>query len=282
MKRNLFTFSIISFSVIGVALLFSFRSATLKLDEAYDPCEINNWTFGTGEEIVYKIYYNWNFVWLSAGEVVFKIEDEGTQYHLSARGKTYSTYEWFFKAKDSYDSYIDKKTLLPTMSIRDVHEGKYRLYEKAFFDQNGNKVVSYWGDDAKNTKKGEFGLPGCMHDILSIVYYTRNFEFEKFKKGEQFPVKIFMDREVWPLNVKYEGRFKNLTVRDFGTFNAFKFTPEVISGQVFKEGTKMDIWVSDDNNRIPVFIESPVSVGSIKVVLKSIKGLRYPLTSRTS
>lgn len=277
MKKKLW---VISFIVLGAIAFFSFRSP-LTIKEVYDPCEINNWTFNAGEEVNYKIYYNWHFVWLPAGEVVFKIIDEGDKYHLRARGRTYDSYEWFFKVRDSYDTYIDKKTLLPTMSIRDVHEGNYNLYEKMIFDQNGQKIVSYRGHDSNKTERADFGLPGCMHDILSILYYTRNFQFEKFNKGEQFPVKIFMDKEVWPLNVKYEGRYKNLGVKDYGTFNAFKFSPEVISGQVFKEGTHMDIWVSDDSNRIPIYIESPVSVGSIKVALKSVKGLRYPLTSKT-
>ena len=277
MKRKVWIFS---FIILGAIAFFSFR-APLSIEEAYDPCEINNWAWTGGEEINYKIYYNWKFVWLPAGEVIFKIIDEGDQYHLKVRGRTYDSYEWFFKVRDSYDTYIDKKTLLPTMAIRDVHEGDYNLYEKMIFDQNGRKLTTYRGTTSSKTEKSVFGLPGCMHDLLSILYYTRNFQFEKYNKGEQFPVKIFMDKEVWPLNVKYQGRFKNLTVKEYGTFNAFKFTPEVISGKVFKEGTQMDIWVSDDNNRIPIYIESPVSVGSVKVALKSVKGLRYPLSSKT-
>jgi hypothetical protein len=42
----------------------------------------------------------------------------------------------------------------------------------------------------------------------------------------------------------------------------------------------MTVWVGDDENRIPVMIESPVSVGSVKVVLKSYKGLKYDFTAK--
>ena len=53
-------------------------------------CRPENNTFTVGEELTYKIYYNWNFIWLSAGEVVFKVEDMGDQYKFTARGKTLS------------------------------------------------------------------------------------------------------------------------------------------------------------------------------------------------
>src|SRR5690554_4022569 len=59
-------------------------------------CTIKNTAFQSGEELTYKLYYNWNFIWLSAGEVTFKVTELGSQYHLSAVGSTYSSYEWFF------------------------------------------------------------------------------------------------------------------------------------------------------------------------------------------
>ncbi|MCB0576838.1 MAG: DUF3108 domain-containing protein, partial [Saprospiraceae bacterium] len=73
-----------------------------------EPCSTTNNTFQNGEQITYKIYYNLNFVWIPAGEVVFKIFDEGSQYHYQAIGTTYSSYEWFFTVRDEYNSWVDK------------------------------------------------------------------------------------------------------------------------------------------------------------------------------
>lgn len=73
------------------------------------PCASTNNTFNVGETLVYKIYYNWNFVWIPAGEVVFKVFDEGDKYHYQAKGRTYESYEWFYVVKDDYDSWVDKK-----------------------------------------------------------------------------------------------------------------------------------------------------------------------------
>ncbi len=63
-------------------------------------------------------------------------------------------------------------------------------------------------------------------------------------------------------------------------FNAIKFMPEVVAGNVFKENTAMSVYVSNDKNRIPLLIESPVSVGSIKAVLKDYSGLRHELSAK--
>lgn len=243
-------------------------------------CLMENTTFQDGEEIVYKLYYNWNFVWLSAGEVVFKVKEMERQYHLSARGKTYKSYEWFFRVRDYYDSFIDKETLLPNMSIRDIHEGKYRLYDRVTFDQNENKAISFRGKTRMEAEKTVYDIDACMHDVLSIIYYARNMDFDNMSKGTQIPVKIFMDKEVWPLQVRYLGREDDTKVKGVGQFQTIKFSPEVIEGYVFEEGTDMQVWVTDDKNRIPVLIESPVSVGSVKAVLKSYKGLRYEMEAK--
>jgi hypothetical protein len=243
-------------------------------------CNVKNRTFQDGEEITYKLYYHLAPMWLAAGEVTFKVEEIGNQYHLSAEGTTYPFYEWFFKVRDYYDSYVDKETLLPSLSIRKIQEGKYTLYDKIFFDQKGRKAISDRGRTIETTKRTEYDLDDCMHDMLSVIYFSRNLEFEKFAPGHKFPIQIFMDEKAWPLSVEYIGKEEEKKIKGQGSFKAIQFSPDVIEGYVFKKGTRMNIWVSDDKNRIPLLIESPVSVGKIKAVLKDYDGLKYELTSK--
>ncbi|MFK8009641.1 MAG: DUF3108 domain-containing protein [Saprospiraceae bacterium] len=248
--------------------------------EVIEPCFMENKTFQGGEEITYKLYYNWGIMWLSAGEVTFKVNDMGSQYHVAVAGRTYKSYEWFFKVRDYYDTYIDKNSLLPKTSIRDVSEGKYKLYDEVTFDQKNKKASSLRGKTKEVATKKEYDMGECMHDMLSVIYYSRNIDFESYNEGEEFPVKIFMDKEVWPLNVKYKGKQSRKKVKGKGRFNTIKFSPQVVSGRVFKEGEEMMVYVSDDKNRIPLLIESPVSVGSVKAVLKNYKGLKYEMTAK--
>ena len=54
----------------------------------------------------------------------------------------------------------------------------------------------------------------------------------------------------------------------------------MVKGTIFEGGEKMTVWVSDDPNHIPLRIESPIIVGSLKVDMKQYKNLRYPLSSQ--
>jgi Protein of unknown function (DUF3108) len=240
---------------------------------------INNVPFQVGEELVYKVYYNLNFVWIPAGEVTFKVQDDGSRYHFSATGITYDSYEWFYKVRDNFDTYVDKQTLLPQTSIRKVKENRYSIYDKVEFDQKNRKATFLRGQYETNAKYGTVPLSDCMHDILSTIYYCRSLDYSSVQNGEDFPVKMMLDEETHALKYRFLSR-EEKSIRGLGKFNTLRFSPQVVAGNVFKENAQMKIWASDDANKVPLMIESPVAVGSVKIVLKSYKGLRYDLSAQ--
>jgi len=242
-------------------------------------CEPQNNTFKAGEELTYKLYYNWNFIWLSAGEVVFKVEDIGDQYKFTARGKTYSSYDWFFKADDYFESIVDKTTLLPVIFKRDIKENKYRYYEKIEFDRNGNQLKSWTGKSESTARLTNHQVQGCMRDVLAMVYAVRVQDFESLKSGSHVPVNLFLDNKNYSLNIKYMGKREEKRIHTMGKQKAYHLSPETIAGTVFKEKDRMNIWASADQNKIPLLIESPVSIGSVKAILIKHKGLKYPFES---
>ena len=72
---------------------------------------------------------------------------------------------------------------------------------------------------------------------------------------------------------------KEVIKTKYGKFRAIRFKPLLVKGTIFEGGEKMEVWISDDNNKIPLRVESPISVGSVKVDMMSYRNLRYPLTS---
>ena len=129
-------------------------------------CSVQNTAFQGGEEITYKMYYNWKFVWVAAGEVTFRVKDLGEQYYFSAIGRTYRSYDPFFKVRDTYECYVDKKTMLPTVAIRQVEEGKYRLYDQVTFDRKRKVARSLRGKSKETAQLREYPIDHCIHDIL--------------------------------------------------------------------------------------------------------------------
>ena len=257
-----------------VIFILSSSFSTQKIE--HDPCNTSNSTFQDGEHVVYKIYYNWNFVWFSAGEVDFHITETDKHYIVNATGKTYKSYEIFFRVNDVYKTVIDKQTMLPVEFERKIEEGGYRFYNKIEFDQENGTALSFYGKTEDDVVAEEFKIEECMHDMLSTVYFMRNMSFETMRKNDEFPVNMFIDDKVYPIQFTYEGKDVK-QIKGIGDIDVFKISPEVVAGVVFTNGAKMNIWVSNDGNKVPVIIESPISVGSIQAILKSHTGLKHPI-----
>lgn len=246
-------------------LLMSSMTTTHVVD--HDPCEIENKTFDSTEHLVYKIYYNLKFVWIPAGEVSFDIHETDQDYEVTVVGKTYTSYNSFFEVNDYFYSRFDKETLLPEAFVRIVQEGKYRKFDSLYFDQSQQLAYSFNGRKRATAKKDTFALDHCMHDMVSILYHMRNIDFDQLNKKDELPVQVMFDEEIFPLSVKYLGT-KKKKIKGLGKRNTIVLEPQVVAGEVFDENTTMKIYASNDDRRIPLMIESPVSVGSVKAILK--------------
>ncbi len=239
-----------------------------------DFCGIRNTAFQAGETVTFKVMYSLvtNF---GAGEVTFSSSLEYINnkpvFHIVGDGKTYPFYDKVFKVRDRYETFIDTNTLQPLKFIRNVYEGGYKKYENVSFNKTTNTAI---------TNDGVFKTPACVQDVLSSIYYARNIDFDKYNPGDKIPFTIFLDNELYNIYIRYIG--KETVKTKYGKFRTIKFKPMLIKGTLFEGGEKMTVWVSDDPNHIPVRIESPITVGSVKVDLIGHRNLRYPLSSLIS
>lgn len=252
-------------------ILIILSGSSLKAGEEF--CGIKNSSFKNGEEIKMKVYYNTLGIYIAAGEAYFSTSVEKyngkTVFHCTGEGKTYSFFDKFFKVRDKYETYIDTTTLLPIKFIRNVEEGKTRIYNNVTFNHSAQTAVS---------TNGIYKIPECIQDIISSIYYARNIDFNKQSPGSRIPYDMFLDNEIYHLSLSYVG--KEIVRTRFGKFNAIKFVPLLIKGAIFQGGEKMNVWVSDDPNHIVLRLESPISVGSVKIDMMGYKNLRYPLSSQ--
>jgi hypothetical protein len=235
-------------------------------------CKIKNISFQSGESIKYKVYYHLGSMNVGAGEATFTTTIESLNnkkaYHIIGEGHTYKSYDWFFKVRDKYETYIDTSTMLPLRFVRNVHEGAYSIYNNVNFSHSILSATS---------THGVYKVPACCQDVLSTIYFARNIDFANLKVGDKIPFDLFLDDVVYNIYIKYLG--KEQIKIGLGTFNAVKFKPLLIAGTMFNGGEKMTVWASDDANHIPLRVESPISVGDVRVDLIEAKGLKNNLTS---
>ena len=238
-------------------------------------CGVHNTAFQPGEFISYNIFYSVAGIYINAGTATFSASLEKLNnkvvYHVIGKGQTNSNYDWVFKVRDNYESFFDTANLQPLKFIREVNEGGYKKNENITFNQQTNTAI---------TNDGVFKIPNCIQDVLSAVYYARNIDFSKYKTDDRIPFSMFLDNQVENLYIRYLG--KEVIKTKYGKFKAIKFKPLLVKGTIFEGGEKMTVWVTDDPNHIPVRIESPIAVGSIKVDMMQYRNNRSPLTSLIS
>ena len=245
---------------------------SIHLNAGNEFCAVRNNAFQAGESLTFKVFYTLAGIYVGAGEATFKVNLERLNnkavYHIVGDGKTYSFYDGFFKVRDKYESFIDTATLRPYKFIRNVYEGGYKKYESVTFNQAVNTAVS---------SEAVTKVPNCIQDVLSSLYYARNIDFSKYKVDDKVPFSMYLDNEVHNLYIRYAG--KETVKTKYGKFRSIKIKPLLLKGTIFEGGEKMTVWISDDGNRIPLRVESPISVGSVKVDMMGYTNLKYPLSS---
>jgi len=232
--------------------------------------------FQDKEKVVYKVYYNWKFVWVPAGEVTFFVNEKGDHYEFNVHGKSYPSYDSFFEVRDYYVSRTEKENLIPHNFRRDILEGNYKRYDSISFNQVDYSLIEKFGKTKATAEDFNFQLEDKVLDMVSSIYYLRSLPIEQYSVQSQIPINIFFDKEHFTVKLNKLAEKKKKKIKNVGTLLTTHMQAELISGYVFQEGDVMDIWISDDANRIPVLIESPISFGSVKAVLKSVDNLKYP------
>lgn len=226
--------------------------------------------FVTGEHLEYRVHYGF----INAAEAVVDVSNKLHQinnrpcYRVDVRGRTTGAFDLVTRVRDSWQSYIDTSTILPHEFYMSQREGKFRKDQKVQFDHASDKILSKDQDATK-----EHRAPNNIHDMISGYYYLRTIDFARMKAGEVVGVKAFYDNEFYDMRVKYLGR--DVVKTKFGQINVFKIVPMMpTKTDFFEDSESIRIWVSDDENRVPVKVEVDLSIGSIEMDLKRYKGLK--------
>jgi hypothetical protein len=246
----------------SAAKLEQFIPQETKIDILPDQ---KNVAFKEGEILTYRMHYGS----LNAGVAVLEVKPDLLEingrkiYHIVANGTTIGSTDWFFKVRDRYETYMDKDALLPWMFVRRVDEGGYKFSQDYMFNHYTKKV------DIGNGEK--FDVPVGIQDMISAFYSARNLDLSNAKEGDLFSLDCFVDKEIWPLKIKFLGKEEIKT--DIGKVRCLKFVPIVQKGRVFKKDEDLLVWISDDLNHIPMRAQAKVIIGSIKMDITGAKNL---------
>jgi len=233
--------------------------------------------FKTGEYFKFRIHYGVVNAGYATLELKEAVRNNKKVHHVVGSGVTSGMTKFFFNVKDTYESYFDKTTGQPYQYVRKIDEGGYTKNQEGFFNQNNNTVLV---KDYKNNKQKTISVTENVQDIVSTFYYLRNHpSVDKLKVGESITIDMFFDEEVTKFKLKFIGR-EDISTK-FGTVSTMVFRPLVQAGRVFKEQESLTVWISDDENKVPMRIKASLAVGSLKADLEEYRGLVGTLNVKT-
>jgi hypothetical protein len=185
--------------------------------------------------------------------------------HVVGIGKSKGTFDFFFKVRDRYETYIDDQALLPWFFGRRIDEGGFRMAQDYVFNHYKNTVSA-------NGKTVSI-KPGTQ-DMLSGFFLARTYDLGSAREGQIFTVPTIVDGEMYDLKIKFKGR--EMIKSTWGKIRCLKFVPVLQKGRIFKKEEDMVVWLSDDENHIPIRAKAEILFGSLKVDLLAYKGIMHP------
>ncbi|SFN22000.1 Protein of unknown function [Paenimyroides ummariense] len=229
--------------------------------------------FKAGEYFKFQVSYGFINAGIATLELKETTYNGKSVYHAKGDGHTTGLSKTFFKVKDDYQSYFDKTTGQPYRFIRKINEGGYTKNQEGFINYTTNTVLL---KDYKAKTEKTYNVNSKIQDVISSFYYLRNHDkLDNIKAGETIQIDMFFDDEIFKFKLKFMGYEKIKT--KFGTINSMKFRPYVMSGRVFKEEESLTLWVSNDENKVPLKIQASLLVGSLKAELIQYKNLKTTL-----
>ena len=245
--------------------LFLFVAFILFSDLSFSQ---TNFPYKLKEYAAYKISFGAINVGYADLEVkgVLSVNNKSS-FHIVGKGRTAPFFDWFFKVRDVYETFIDTLTLLPVVFNRNVNEGGHIIRQHYNFNHKDNNVV---------TQDSTFNIPFNTQDMLSAFFYARTFNKDSILTRGFFTIPIFMDDENYFLEIKYLSN--EIIETKWGKVNCMVFKPKMQEGRIFQDGEEMKIWITDDKNHLLLRVETKIWAGLIKAVLDDYRFLKHPLS----
>lgn len=208
--------------------------------------------FGVGEHLDYRV----KFGPLKVGEAFMSVESIDTvagfpTYHLKSviEGATF-----FYKLEDRQDSWLDVSLLASRRFRQDSQQGSYERFREFEFDLE---------EGVSRNQDGETdSIPELALDEAAFIYFVRavplevgrTYEWNRYFRFDRNPVILkVLRRERVDVPA---GEFETIVVR-----------PIIKTGGIFSEGGEAEIYITDDERRIPIMMKSKLKVGKLTLEL---------------
>jgi hypothetical protein len=211
------------------------------------------------EQLLFDVIWGgWSFNWVRAGQATLDLLPTSNPKVLQIRSLAWGTafFQSIYPVRDTVISFVNAKGMYPLAFHKILSEGSYKARQSAEYDQKAGRIKT--GDTA-------FSIPPFSHDVLSAFYYIRtqplavgkSFELSAVSGDKSYKLKVICHRE------------ETVEV-PAGKFKTWVIEPVLKEDGLFKAKGQLWIWVTRDERRLPVKMQSKIPVGSVKAELVRI------------
>lgn len=243
--------------------------------------------FKGGERMYFTVHYRWGAINSDVGSATVSLDtltfNGSKAFRCHVFGRTARFYDLFFKVREDFCSWFTRDGLRPLKFTRDTHEGNYEARNTYLYDWDA--ADPHISADLYTSRRGqssmEIPLTPCTFDLPSLFFYARNMDIDAVEPGRRYPMTFAIDDDVYNVYFIMYGR-ETIKVKGLGKVKTIKFAAKLLEGEVFKGEEDMMIWISDDENRLPVYFEAPLLVGFASGRMTGYENLKHPFTSLVS
>ena len=241
-------------------------------------------SFQAGERMDFILHYKWGAINTDVGSATVLLDSltfNGEKaFCCTVTGRTTKLFDRLFRVREDFKSWFTRDGLKPLKFTRDTYEGGYEARNTYMYMWDG--ADPYIAADVYTTKMGgqsmQLPLTPCTYDLPALFFFARNMDIENVEPGKRYPMTFAIDDEVYNVYFILYGP-ETIKVKGLGTVKTIKFAAKLLEGEVFKGEEDMLIWISDDENRLPVYFEAPLLVGKAAGRMSGYDGLKYPFGS---
>nr|BFD67422.1 hypothetical protein HAGR004_24440 [Bdellovibrio sp. HAGR004] len=219
--------------------------------------------FREGEEVVHDVHY----FKVSAGELRMKVEpfamvNNRKAYTFAVEIKTSSLFSTFYSVEDRVETFVDYEDLVPRVFQLHVKESGQLREAKMLFDTDKG-VATFWEkkvtkESGEEEKKETWDILPYTQNVYSAIFYMRNFQWET---GKEYSFRVGNDKE----NLVFSGKALRREVLNtkLGPMKAIVVQPNITLKGKFKPIGDNFIWLSDDDRKYILRIESKIKIGTL-------------------
>lgn len=208
--------------------------------------------------------YQVSWLGIPAGELIMRVERTGEQrLSISVVARSAGLLEVVYPVEDRFVTIVEGRSRLPIRHEMDQREGSRVNRKVTLYDQEHFRVIHRKNDNPVE----EYLLDGPVHNEFSSFFFMRTVRFDD---GERVVVPTFADKKRHEVEVIWEGREEYATL--LGPRLTLKVRPHLTFKGLYSKVGDPQIWLTDDDARIPVRMQAKIIIGSLTAELVEYSG----------